>query len=281
QSKEYVKPTAEVVQLESSVALKIVKHASEQYPHTAAGPLLGVDLQTGLLKISHSYSYPSSSEEGTPLRIRSNVKYQDELVAQLKENKLAVQLMGWYQASNSGKFINESVLESLASNQLKNNNSILLIHDSSKAKYGVLSLRAFRLTEQFLKVYIKNDYHLETINEAELTYDTILEEIPVKIHNNHLISLYLAGLGQDHFNKTELLSSNSSKTSIIEQNVENLIESVDDLGNFYYHLLKKRSTQPEPSFQDWLFTTGRIEYNNDDVQQQIMSQFLTDSSIRP
>ncbi|CAM9022375.1 unnamed protein product, partial [Wickerhamomyces anomalus] len=235
------------------VALKIVKHASEQYPHTAAGPLLGVDLQTGLLKISHSYSYPSSSEEGTPLRIRSNVKYQDELVAQLKENKLAVQLMGWYQASNSGKFINESVLESLASNQLKNNNSILLIHDSSKAKYGVL----------------------------KLTYDTILEEIPVKIHNNHLISLYLAGLGQDHCNKTELLSSNSSKTSIIEQNVENLIESVDDLGNFYYHLLKKRSTQPEPSFQDWLFTTGRIEYNNDDVQQQIMSQFLTDSSIRP
>lgn len=261
--------------------MKIVKHASENYPHTVAGPLLGVDLQTGLVKVSHSYPFPYTNEDGTPLRVKHNVRYQDDLIHQLKENKLAAQLLGWYQSTQSGKFINDYVLDSLASNQLKNNNSILLVHDSSKAKYGVLSLRAFRLTEQYLKVYIKNDYHVESLNEAELNFDNILEEIPVKIHNNHLISLYLAGLGEDHFNDTDFLSSNLNKNKVTEQNIENLIESVDELGNFYYQQFKKKTAQTDIGLQEWLAISGRIEYTSDDVQQEVLSQFLTDSTIRP
>lgn len=261
--------------------MKIVKHASEKYPNIVAGPLLGVDLQTGPLKVTHAYPFPYTIEDGTPLRVRNNIKYQDDLIHQLKENKLAVQSLGWYQSFQSGKFINEYVLESLASNQLKNNNSILLVHDSSKARYGVLSLRAFRLTENYMKIFIKNDYHVEAISKAELSYDGILEEVPVKIHNNHLISLYLSGLGPDYFDKTSSLASDFSKTKMIEQNVENLIEPVDDLNTFYYQLYKKKTPQGEINLQDWLATTGRIEYSSDDVQQQILSQFLTDSTIRP
>ncbi|CCH44290.1 hypothetical protein BN7_3852 [Wickerhamomyces ciferrii] len=267
---------------QSYVALKIVKHAAENYPQTVAGPLLGVDLQTGLIKITQSYSFPYTNEDGTPLRIRHNVRFQDDLLNHFKETKSAVSNLGWYQSSQNGNFINEYVLDSLASIQLKNNNSFLLIHDSSKARYGVLSLRAFRLSEAFIKVFIKNDYKIESINEIGLTFDNILEEIPIQIHNNHLISLYLAGLGSTHFNKTDQLSTSSNKTKITEQSVENLIENVDELSNFYYQQYKKKNQNSnELTLQEWLPITGGINYTSEDVQQQVLTQFLTDSSIRP
>jgi len=167
---------------------------------------------------------------------------------------------------------------------LKNPNFILLINDVSKSKYGILSLKAFRLTKEFIKIFIKNDYHIESINEFELNYDLIFEEIPVKIHNNHLISLYLLNLGQDNFNKSinnYNLSSNIIKSKITSNNVENLIESVDELNTFYHHLLRKKTPSNEVNLQDWLSISSRIQYNCEDVEQQILSQFLTDSSIRP
>lgn len=265
--------------------MKLVKHASEVYPRAAAGPIMGFDVHADVVKITSAYPFPYITEESSPYRAKSNVKYQDDLISELKELNSAEQLLGWYQSSISGKFITDSLLEALAYGQLRQSaNAIVLVHDQVKAKYGVLSLRAFRLTKNFLEAYIANDFSVESLNSHQLSFDKIFEELPVQIHNNHLVSLYLAQKDVDHFTSTTTLESTQLKTQATLANVESLIESVDDLGQFYYQQHKKKSAgtqKSDSSLQEWLPLAGRVGYTSDDVEQQVLSQFITDSGIKP
>lgn len=286
---EFVAPAASSVQIESSVALRIVKHASQSYPNTIAGPLFGVDVNQDLLKITQSYSFPSyTTDSSSPYKSKNNVNFQEDLIEELKEGSSnSVQYLGFYQSSNSGKFINEQIIEVMANNQLKNSpNSILLVHDPLKTKYGLLSLKAFRLTENYLKTFISNDFQIESLSKNELNHGNIFEEIPVLIHNNHLISLYLSSFNQDHFNNSNVLESSGLKNQSGLDNLENLIDSVDELNNYYYQLIKKKQpqsllTSKDINFQELFPLYQKISYNSTDIEQEYISEFLADTIIRP
>jgi translation initiation factor 3 subunit H len=291
---EYTAPTATSVQIESSVALRIAKHAAQSVPNTVSGLLLGVDVHENLLKISQSYSFPSySTDNSSPYKSKNNVKFQDDLIEELKEAGSSVQYLGFYQSAVSGKFINEQILETMATNQLKSTpNAVLLVHDPLKSKYGLLSLKAFRVSEAYLKTFIANDFQIDAITANGLTHANILEEVPVVIHNNHLVSLYLSSFEQDHFNNATVLESSGLKTQSGLTNLENLIESVDELNNYYYQLNKKKQQQQqqgttssfsskEVNFQELLPLFEKIGYNSTDLEQQYVSQFLADTAVRP
>ncbi|KAH3674174.1 hypothetical protein WICMUC_003415 [Wickerhamomyces mucosus] len=292
----YVAPTIKAVQLESSVALKIVKESEGSFPNPTAGPLLGTDVHGELLKISHSYKFPIVYHDQSPLRNRTNLRYQEELLTSLKETQVSAQLLGWYQTSQSGKFITDAVIETLAYAQLKTSpNTVLIIHDPSKASYGILNLKAFRLSKAFLETYIENKFTVENLNKNELTYNNIFEELPVSIHNNHLISLYLSQSGDSNkFDTSSSLESSSIKNKITLNNIENLLESVDELQNFYYQLNRKKQQQQQqqPSSSnsnipsdanlfELLPLSQKINYTAEDIEQTVLSQFLVDSAIRP
>lgn len=142
-------------------------------------------------------------------------------------------------------------------------------------------MRAFRLTKQYLDISIANNYSVEKIRESGLSFNKIFEELPVQIHNNHLASLFLASHDPEHFNNTQTLAASSLKGKSLASNVETLIDSVDDLNQFLYQLNKKRGSAQDVSLQEWLPLCQKVNFTANDVEQQLISDFLTETAIRP
>jgi translation initiation factor 3 subunit H len=63
-----------------------------------------------------------------------------------------------------------------------------LVHDTARSTTGALSLRAFRLTPQFMAAHKEGKFTIESLQKHNLTYKDILTELPLTIHNSHLLT---------------------------------------------------------------------------------------------
>jgi translation initiation factor 3 subunit H len=220
--------------------------------------LFGIDVDS--LKISQVFKFPSVIDDGSPYKSKNNVSYQQEL-HQIIDDSL--QLCGWFQSTTLGKFINESLVDSMIYGQKQNKNSVVIVYDQSKASYGVLSLKAYRLKASFVESYP----NVKSVDE------TIFDEVTISIHNNYLNSLVLAAYDQEFFNNTESLKAGKS----LGEDLEQLIDSVDELNQFYYQLIKKK----ELNVQELIPIKEKVAYVANDLEQSVVTEFLIDSAIRP
>lgn len=101
--------------------------------------------------------------------------------------------VGWYRSAHLGNFVDLNLIDTQYSYQNSlSAHSCVIIHDVSKsAAQGNLSLRAFRLTDAFMKQYESKKFTTESIAKAKLSFSSIFEELPVKVHNSHLVTLML------------------------------------------------------------------------------------------
>lgn len=65
------------------------------------------------------------------------------------------------------------------------------MHDTARSVSGALSLRAFRLTPQFMAAQREGKFTIESLQKHNLTYRDILVELPLTIHNSHLLTSLL------------------------------------------------------------------------------------------
>ncbi|KAF9428698.1 hypothetical protein BGZ94_001395 [Podila epigama] len=174
------------VQLDAMVVLKIVKHCRESIPATVTGQLMGLDVN-GVLEVTHSFPMPKNQEseefEGS--------QYQLQMMRCLREVNVDDNSVGWYQSTNMGNFMNQSLIEHQFEFQQALNKSVLIIHDVSRSSMGNLNLRALRLTPAFMKLYKENKFTTEALAKAKLTFSNIFEELPITIRNSALLDALL------------------------------------------------------------------------------------------
>lgn len=72
-----------------------------------------------------------------------------------------------------------------------NERTVALVHDTARSISGALSLRAFRLTPQFMAAQKEGKFTVESLQKHNLTYRDILVELPLTIHNSHLLTSLL------------------------------------------------------------------------------------------
>lgn len=65
------------------------------------------------------------------------------------------------------------------------------MHDTARSISGALSLRAFRLTPQFMAAQKEGKFTVESLQKHNLTHRDILVELPLTIHNSHLLTSLL------------------------------------------------------------------------------------------
>lgn len=65
------------------------------------------------------------------------------------------------------------------------------MHDTARSTSGALSLRAFRLTPQFMAAHKEGKFTVESLQKHSLTYRDILIELPLSIYNSHLLTSLL------------------------------------------------------------------------------------------
>ncbi|KAF9185656.1 Eukaryotic translation initiation factor 3 subunit H [Haplosporangium sp. Z 767] len=246
------------VQLDAMVVLKIVKHCRESVPATVTGQLMGLDVN-GVLEVTHSFPMPKNLDsedlEGS--------QYQLQMMRCLREVNVDDNSVGWYQSTNMGNFMNQSLIEHQFEFQQALSKSVLIIHDVARSSMGNLNLRALRLTPAFMKLYKEKKFTTESLAKAKLTFSNIFEELPITIRNTALLNALLFEL-ETPSESVEISTSHlttykekaagaSAKKSVLEpsfdmldlsldpyvaKNLENLMDTIDEhhqeQGNYAY-----------------------------------------------
>ncbi|KAF8349996.1 hypothetical protein F5887DRAFT_914015 [Amanita rubescens] len=182
-----------VVQLDGMVVTKIIKHAREAPSTTAHGLLLGLDLD-GTLEVSNSFPLPQHSEDGDKSTKTIGLhdhytRYQASMLRSLKEVQADDSVVGFYQATTMGAFFNQTLIDTQAIHQEKLRHGGIVI-----TARGNASFRAFRLTAPFLNAYKKSNFSTSSLIQHQLTFSSILEEVPLKVRANPLLSSFLGVL---------------------------------------------------------------------------------------
>lgn len=247
--KSYEAPTATTLEIEGSVLLSILRHTSENYPSLYSGSLLGFEDDEDTVSISHAYPFPYPDQyEGGSLRSRSGNKYQQEILEALKSLGEGVEFQGWFQSTISGNFLTPQLVEALAQQQLQNKNSFILIHNMASIGKEI-DVKALRLSENFLTTYINGKWKIKDLETHKLSFFNIFDEIPLKIHNQHLVNLFLAESPVSaSVVEAENLTFNSN-SNMTTQLLESLCSQIDSYNfdqtnfNYYQRLLQKEHTK--------------------------------------
>lgn len=172
------------------------------------------------LEITNAFAFPSSESQATQIenigyhnnqndmqsasaalaaagpRQKQNISYQAEMIRKLREVNVDANNVGWYTGANLGNFVSMATIENQYHYQKDlNERTVALIHDVSRSAQGALSLRAFRLTPQFMSAYKDGQkFTTEALQKSNLRHTDILQELPLTIHNSHLLTSFLHSL---------------------------------------------------------------------------------------
>lgn len=125
-------------------------------------------------------------------RAKSNAAYQTEMIRKLREVNVDANNVGWYTSANLGNFVNLNMIENQYYYQKElNERTTAIVHDVSRSSQGSLSLRAFRLSPAFMTAYKDGKFTTESLQKSGLRYQDILTELPLTIHNSHLLTSFL------------------------------------------------------------------------------------------
>lgn len=153
--------------------MKIIKHSSQQFPTTATGSLLGMDVN-GILEITNCFPFPAvdaPSQDGhqdtsnmaaAAPRAKANVAYQAEMIKHMRDVNVDANNVGWYTSTNMGNFVNLNTIENQFFYQKDlNEKTVALVYDVNRSSQGCLSVRAFRLSPLFMQSYRENKFTTE------------------------------------------------------------------------------------------------------------------------
>ncbi|KAL1976997.1 hypothetical protein VTN31DRAFT_3279 [Thermomyces dupontii] len=236
------------VKVDALVVMKIIKHSNQSFPTVATGSLVGMDVDS-TLEVTNCFPFPvveippeSHFDTAVPNaaaaapRAKANTAYQAEMIRMLREVNIDAQNVGWYTSANMGNFVNLTVVENQYFYQKEmNERTVTLVHDVSRSAQGSLSLRAFRLSPAFMAAFKENKFTSEHLQKSGLRYQDIFVELPVQIHNSHLLTSFLHQLPTPA--PTEPLELPSSldaihnnpivQSSVLSPNFDNLSLSID------------------------------------------------------
>jgi len=272
----------EVVQLEALVVMKIIKHCNENLPEFVTGQLLGLDFNA-TLEVTNCFPFPNRGEDDEEETDASVAEYQIEMMRCLREVNVDSNAVGWYQSTYMSSFVNDSMIESQFNYQMAIKKCVVVIYDPLMTTMGLLSLKAFRLTNLFMHLYRNQSFsHHEIVAKSGLGFNDIFEEIKIEIKNSYLLNACLYELdhsdlwSSSRHSQQSLLSPSSSLPPLtvsngntlgpgwfgfdrldlstnpfLEKNLEFLIECSDELVNeqtkfqVYQKLLRNQKKSDE------------------------------------
>ncbi|OWZ11210.1 Eukaryotic translation initiation factor 3 subunit H [Phytophthora megakarya] len=243
---EGVTPVTRVA-LEGVALLQIIKHCHESLPGGVAGSLLGVDNEQ-TLEVTNSFPSPPSSE-----RKKGADEYQLDMMKSLREVGMDNNKVGWYQSVAMGTFCTASFIEHQFQYQKSlGPNAICLIYDSAETAKGSLSLRAVRLTKAFMDTYKSSSFTKESFAKTDIRSATVVEEIPIDIHNSDMITCWLQQSAQTDttasFERLDLATN-----TYLESSLKNMTLWADELAQEHYKFqgYERALSKQRTAYQQW------------------------------
>lgn len=106
---------------------------------------------------------------------------------------------------------------------------ILLFSDTGKTNKGFLSMKAFRLTPQAIKLYKEGEFNAEAISKIKVSHDTLFQEVPIVIKNSHLMNELLLELSEQIPTESGTQFLDLGSANVLQDQLKYLMETVDEL----------------------------------------------------
>lgn len=222
ESDDESKVTVRAVQLDGLVLLKMIKHCTQNVPEVVTGQLLGLDVGEKL-EVTNSFPFPTDMANDD-----DNEDYQLEMMKNLRAVNIDNNTVGWYQSALLGSWINSSVIDTQHSYQKEIPNSVVVVYDPFKTTRGHLALKAFRLTNEFMELYTGGDTSAGGFAKYSCDSTNIFEEIPIKVHNSHLVHGFLYELREGGTMNCEADRLHLSADSFLQKTLNTLSTTVDE-----------------------------------------------------
>ncbi|GAA5956977.1 hypothetical protein JCM3765_006658 [Sporobolomyces pararoseus] len=171
----------------------------------------------------------TAETDGTETRgVKAAAKYSTQLLSRMNDLNADASLVGFYTSTNNGQILaTGGFLEALVGAQLsgggvgsgqktqptprpglgqrpvsqvssgeqnKSGKGIALVYDIASAAQGAVGLKAYRLTSNFVEAYRAGKFDTAGLIENKLVPSNILEEVPVTIRSNALLTAFLSTL---------------------------------------------------------------------------------------
>jgi translation initiation factor 3 subunit H len=225
-----------VVQLDGLVVLKIIKHCQDHLPDIVTGQLLGLDVKHAgspevTLEVTNCFPFPSRTDDQEEESDDAGAEYQLEMMRCLRQVNVDYNTVGWYTSTYLGSFLNESLVDTQFNYQTTIKKCVVIVFDPVKTSQGVLSLRAYRLTQVFMDMYAnkQQNFTKEILDNSNMTFNDIFEEVPIRIHKPQLINALLYDMEGSDILSAHFERLNLGFGPFLEKNLEFLAESLDDL----------------------------------------------------
>lgn len=248
------------VQLNGLVALKIIKHCQEEGSSTELVNGFLVGLVVGkTLEITNCFPLPKDLEDAQD---RAD-DYQVNILRKLRAINLDYHQVGWYQSTYLGSHISKDFLENQVKYQEAIEESVVVIYDPLQSTQGTLSLRAFRLTKDILRMIQDGDpFTPESVLDVGMTHSNLLIELPVTLKTSRLENALLCELDSLDSGSEKMEFLGLSATQLLEKNLQLLMDSVENLQQETYRLLGYEKNVAKQLQQKQQFIQRRKEENS-------------------
>jgi len=233
------------------VIMRIVKHCQENLPDPVTGPLLGLD-EGAVLYATDCFGYPQKVNEEDDEGEGS--KYQLDMLRCLRDVNVDCNIIGWYQSTYMGSFLNETLVDTQFIYQSEIPKSVVIVYDPLQLAEGK-AFRAFRLKSAFMKKYAENKKALTSgAALAPTTSQEIFQEVPMTIVNPVMVEAFLLDQSRKT-NENQFAALDLENQSYLEKNITFLLDSLDYLSSEqqkmqYYERLAVRQAQQQKTFTE-------------------------------
>jgi len=237
----------DIVQIDGLVVLKMITHARQNYPSEVTGLLLGLDID-GRLEVTNCIPQRNSENED------ANEAYQKEMMKALRKVNVDDNTVGWFVSTFRSSFFSMAMIEAQYSYQSVLPTSVCLLLDPYRKGSHELGLRAYRLTENFMKVFAGQDFTHSSFSRHGVDPSQIMVEVPIQVHNSHLVHAFLYELRESKAMNTDSDRLNIRVNDFVEKNVNVISKSIDDYVTeqgkllYYERQLARQKTQQ----QQWI-----------------------------
>jgi len=197
--------------IDAKVVLQIIKHAqddSRSSPNCLDGYLTGFS-DGGITELTHSFRSLSADDysHNDDEFFKISSQYQDNMLRRLREQNQDHILVGFYRKVPNFNFMTKpddllNFLDfQLVNDKANTNGTVMIVYDHVRMSSGDFGLRAYRVSEKAIKMYEKtkkktsknqkNPFAVSFIQEAKLTFDEMLVEVPISIKSSYLMNCML------------------------------------------------------------------------------------------
>ncbi|EDO39430.1 predicted protein [Nematostella vectensis] len=270
----------DIVQVDGLTVLKIIKHCEEEGSSgdLVQGVLLGL-IQDNRLEITNCFPFPSNKAGDD--EDDDDVNYQMEVMRRLRAVNIDHLHVGWYQSTYLGSYINRTLLDSQYSYQKSIEESVVLIYDPLRTSQGMLTLKAFRLSDEMMKLYKDGEFSADKLSKAGISFHSMFQEIPLVIKNSSLMNVLLCELDENTPTPSADQFLTLSTGSYLEKNVRVLMESVDELcqDSNKYHNYQRSVIRQQQQKENYLQrrqqeNQSRIQRGEDPLPDEDLSKMF-------